>query len=104
MALDQVPVNTGEMQGGGQSIKKICKVCGFENTFIVPKYEIVNSFGMSMLVFPHPEAVYCEKCNKAFQLALIRVDAIAVGFVPIKDPRGQLVTAPAGSIPPYREN
>ena len=99
MSLDQAPVNTGEMQGGGQTIKKVCKVCGHENTFIVPKFEIVNAFGTSMLVFPHSEAQYCEKCNKAFQMVLMRVDSIAIGFMPIKDPRGQIIVAPAGSIP-----
>jgi|SRR5712675_2088395 len=84
---NQIPLNTGQLQGGGE-LKKKCTACGQENVFIIPQYEIINQSSVSMLVFTHVEAQYCISCGRAFQFVMISADAIACGFMILKEGSG----------------
>ena len=88
---EATPVGAGGMQGGNRTYENTCKACGTKNTFIVPQYEILNSFGCSMLIFPHPEPQYCEKCNAPYQMVLKVVEGIGIVFMKLKDQKGSVI-------------
>ena len=97
--MGSVPINTGQLHsiGPNETYTKKCKECGTENTFTIPKYEIVNSTSVSAVVFSHPEPQYCDKCGKAYQFIIGTVEGVAIGFIGLaKDPRGQIISPPKG--------